>query len=472
MKIAVIGSGYVGTVTGTCMAELGHHVVCADVKAERMKNLQNGIMPFHEQGLEPLIRTNLEEGRLQFTTQIRESVKQADVIFLCIGTPPLPSGKPDLKALTIAAKEIAAAMTTGYKLIVEKSTMPVKTGEWLKELLEAELPDAADFDIAAVPQFLREGNAVRDFMQPDRIIIGAENQRAIDILVGLYSPLNAPLLVTDINSAELIKHASNAFLAMKISFINSIAQICEKTGADINQVAKGLGLDKRISAEFLNAGIGYGGIFFPKDISSLLNIADEYHINLDLLKNTEVINRYQRINFIEKIEHAVGSLEGKTIAIWGLAYRPHTDDMRDTPSTTIIRGLENRGAKIRAFDPLTMDKAKEVMPDITFCKDPYEAADGADAIAVLTEWEEFAYINFKKLKERTRCRTLVDGRNMFSPKRMAALGFHYHSIGRCKVDPNSLTLHEDPLPNLHDLGELGGEKTTKVKRDLEKVLDV
>jgi UDPglucose 6-dehydrogenase len=464
MKIAVIGSGYVGTVTGTCMAELGHHVVCSDVKEERMKNLQKGMVPFHEQGLEPLIRTNLEEGRLSFTSNIRDSVKDSDVIFLCIGTPPLPNGKPDLKALTIAAKEIAAAMATGgYKLIVEKSTMPVKTGEWLKELLMAELPEGADFDIAAVPQFLREGNAVRDFMGPDRIIIGAENQRAIDLLVGLYSPLNSPLLITDINSAELIKHASNAFLAMKISFINSIAQICEKTGADITQVSKGLGLDKRISPDFLNAGIGYGGIFFPKDISSLLNIADEYHINLDLLKNTEVINRYQRINFIEKIENAIGKLEGKTVAIWGLAYRPHTDDMRDTPSITIIRGLENRGAKIRAFDPLIIEKAKEVMPDITYCKDAYEAAEGADVIAVLTEWEEFAYINFKKLKERTTCRTIVDGRNMFSPSRMANLGFHYHSIGRRKALPTP-TVMEESLPNK--------KEPAKVKRDLEKVLDI
>jgi UDPglucose 6-dehydrogenase len=465
MKIAVVGSGYVGTVTGTCMAELGHEVVCADVKEDRMNKLQQGIMPFHEQGLEPLIRTNIDEGRLQFTTDIREGVRNSEVIFLCIGTPPLPNGKPDLKALTSAVKEIAASMTS-YKLIVEKSTMPVKTGEWLTELLKAELPKGIEFDIAAVPQFLREGNAVRDFMHPDRIIIGAENQRAIDTLVSLYSPLNAPLLVTDVNSAELIKHASNAFLAMKISFINSIAQVCEKTGADITQVAKGLGLDKRISPEFLNAGIGYGGIFFPKDIASLLNIADEYHINLDLLKNTEVVNRYQRINFIEKIDHAVGKLEGKTVAVWGLAYRPHTDDMRDTPSINIIRGLENRGAKIRAYDPLTMPKAKEVLPDITYCNDPYEAAQGADVIAILTEWEEFAYINFRKLKEVTQCRTIVDGRNVFSPQRMATLGFEYISIGRKTIEPYKLP----PQPPRDS--KKADPKREKVERDLEKVLEL
>ncbi|MBY0403822.1 MAG: nucleotide sugar dehydrogenase, partial [Cyanobacteria bacterium] len=355
--------------------------------------------------------------------------------------------------------EIAASMT-GYKLIVEKSTMPVKTGEWLTELLNAELPKGASFDIAAVPQFLREGNAVRDFMHPDRIIIGAEAEKAIDILVNIYSPLNAPLLVTNVNSAELIKHASNAFLAMKISFINSIAQVCEKTGADITEVAKGLGLDKRISPDFLNAGIGYGGIFFPKDITSLLNIADEYSINLDLLKNTEVINRYQRINFIEKINASVGKLEGKTVAIWGLSYRPHTDDMRDTPSITIIRGLENRGAKIRAYDPLTMEKAREVMPDITYCKDPYDAAKGADVIAILTEWDEFAYVNFRKLKESSNCRVIVDGRNMYAPTRMANLGFHYESIGRKSLEP--VLVAPQTL-------KAGGKEA--VERDLEKVLE-
>lgn len=443
------------------MAELGHEVTCADVKEDRMNKLSQGNLPFHEEGLEPLIRTNLEEGRLHFTTNIREGVRNSDVIFLCVGTPPLPNGKPDLKPLTQAVKEIAASMT-GYKLIVEKSTMPVKTGEWLSELLRAELPKGADFDIAAVPQFLREGNAVRDFMFPDRVIIGAENQRAIDILVNIYSPLNAPLLITDINSAELIKHASNAFLAMKISFINSIAHICEKTGADITKVAKGLGLDKRISPEFLNAGIGYGGIFFPKDIASLVNIADEYSINLDLLKHTEVINRYQRISFIEKIDSAVGKLEGKTVAIWGLSYRPHTDDMRDTPSITIIRGLQNRGARIRAYDPLTMKTAKEVLPDITYCTDPYDAAKGADVIAILTEWDEFSYLNFRKLKEVTNCRNIVDGRNMFSPERMAALGFRYFSIGRKSLEPVVTTAAVRG----------GAGKSETVGRDLEKVLDV
>lgn len=436
MKIAIIGSGYVGTVTGTCLAEMGHQVVCADVKEGRMRNLQEGKVHFYEEGLEHLIRGNREEGRLEFTTDIVQAVRDSQIIFLCIGTPLLPSGKPDFGSLSAAVKSIASGMD-GYRLIIEKSTLPIKTGAWLKSLLQAQLPEGIEFDIAAVPQFLREGRAVKDFMQPDRIIIGAESKRAIDAIVEIYRPLNAPILVTDTNSAELIKHATNAFLATKISFINSIAQICEKTGADITSVSKGLGLDRRIGQEYLNAGIGYGGIFFPKDLNSLINIAEEYHLNLDLLKQVDIINRYQRISFIEKIDEALGkNLSGKTIAIWGLAYRPDTDDLRDTPSFTIIRGLEKRGAKIRAYDPLAMEPAKEHLPDITYCSSPYEAAQGADAIAILTEWDDFAYVDFLRLRQGSQCRLIIDGRNLFNPDRMKHLGYHYVSIGRSKVDPD------------------------------------
>jgi UDPglucose 6-dehydrogenase len=435
VKIAVIGSGYVGTVTGTCLAEMGHHVICADLKEGRMKNLQEGKVHFYEEALEPLIRGNREEGRLNFTTDIFQAVRQSEVIFLCIGTPLLPSGKPDFNSLSAAVKSIASGMD-GYRLIIEKSTLPIKTGEWLQSMLREAVPEGIDFDIAAVPQFLREGHAVKDFMHPDRIIIGAINQRAIDTIVEIYRPLNAPLLITDINSAELIKHATNAFLATKISFINSIAQVCEKTGADITSVARGLGLDRRIGQEYLHAGIGYGGIFFPKDLNSLLNIAEDFHINLDLLKQVDIINRYQRISFIEKIDEALGkNLTGKTVAIWGLSYRPHTDDMRDTPSLTIIRGLEKRGARIRAYDPLAMEQAKEHLPDITYCKTPYEAAAGADAIAILTEWDAFAYINFLRLRQESKCRLIVDGRNLFNPERMRNLGYTYVSMGRRIVTP-------------------------------------
>jgi UDPglucose 6-dehydrogenase len=423
---------------------MGHRVICADLKEGRMKHLQEGHVHFYEEGLESLIRGNRQEGRLDFTTDIPEAVRQSDVVFLCIGTPLLPSGKPDMDALTAAVKSIASGMD-GYRLIIEKSTLPIKTGEWLQSLLRREVPADIDFDIAAVPQFLREGHAVHDFMHPDRIIIGAESRQAIDTIVEIYRPLNAPLLMTDINSAELIKHATNAFLATKISFVNSIAQICEKTGADITSVARGLGLDRRIGPEYLNAGIGYGGIFFPKDLNSLLNIAEEFHVNLDLLKQVDNINRYQRIRFIETIDEALGkNLNGRTIAIWGLSYRPHTDDMRDTPSLTIIRGLEKRGARIRAYDPLAAEQAREHLPDITYCKSPYEAAQGADAIAILTEWDEFAYINFAKLRQESQCRLIVDGRNLFSPARMKHLGYQYISIGRRPVTPDAAALERKP----------------------------
>lgn len=441
MKIAIIGSGYVGTVTGACLAELGHQVICADVNEKKMQNLSKGVLHFYEEGLEGLIQKHIEAKRLRFTTDIIDAVKHAEIIFLCIGTPPLPNGKPDMNALHQAVKTIAEGMD-GYRLIIEKTTLPVKTGEMLKDMLKENLTDDIDFDIAAVPQFLREGHAIHDFMHPDRVIIGAESQRAVDTIVKIYSPLNAPILVTDINSAELIKHATNAFLATKISFINSLAQICERTGADITTVAQGLGLDKRISPDYMQAGIGYGGIFFPKDIQSLVNIAEEYHINLDLLKQVDVINRYQRISFIEKIDRAFdGGISGKTVAIWGLAYRPYTDDMRDAPSITIIRGLEKRGAGIRAFDPLAMEACRDIMPNVIYCESPYDAAQGADVIAIVTSWNEFAYIDFERLKEESDCRVIVDGRNLYSPERMSALGYQYVSMGRVPVEPGM-----EPLP--------------------------
>lgn len=437
MKITIIGSGYVGTVTGACLAELGHQVTCSDMNEERIAKLRRGELPFYEAQLEPILRTNIDEGRLHFTTDTKEAVKEAEVVFICVGTPPLPNGKPDMKPLEKAIQDMSPSLT-GYTLVVEKSTLPIQTGDWLEHKIREDIKPGAEFDVAAVPQFLREGYAVQDFMRPDRIVIGTNNQRATDILVQIYQPLNAPILITDVNSAELIKHASNAFLAMKISFINSIAQICEKTGADVLKVAKGIGLDKRISSEYLNAGVGYGGIFFPKDIASLVAIADQYSINLDLLKSVETINRYQRLLLIEKIEQALGGdIEGKTIGLWGLAYRPNTDDMRDAPSTTIIRSLQNRGAKLKAYDPLAMETTREIFPHLEYCKDAYEAAKDVDIIVVLTEWEEFERMNFRKLKTTTQCRLMVDGRNIFQPERMADLGFTYMSIGRVTIPPRA-----------------------------------
>lgn len=435
MKIAVIGAGYVGSVTATCFAELGHQVVCSDLDEKRIAMLNEGIVPFYEPYLEPMLRTNLEENRLRFVPTNQEAIQSAELIFICVGTPPLPNGKLDLGSLERAIKDIAEGID-GYTLIVEKSSLPIKTGQWLEEQLNKSVKPGVTFDVAAVPQFMREGYAVQDFLNADRIVIGAQSQKAIDILVNLYQPFNAPILLTDINSAELIKHASNAFLAMKISFINSIAQICEQTGADITQVAKGIGLDHRILPNYLNAGIGYGGIFFPKDITSLVAIADQYSINLDLIKSVETVNRYQRLSFIEKIEEALGgSIKGKTIAIWGLAYRPNTSDLRDAPSVHIIRSLEKRGAKIKAYDPIAMPAAKAIFPKLTYTDTMYEAAKEADAIVVITEWSDFKRVNFKRLKEETDCRVIIDGRNIFTGGRLSDHGFSYYSVGRVPAIP-------------------------------------
>ncbi len=439
MRMAVIGSGYVGTVTGTCLADMGHTVTCTDLDTGKIDLLRQGQVPFFEKGLDAKIKTNVEEQRLFFTSDIQDALKDADIIFLCMGAKQAPVGKPDMRPLTMAVDDIAKALVPDkYTLIVEKSTLPIKSGEYLQTLLDEALPKdkTYQFDIAAVPQFMREGNAIHDFFHPDRVVIGADSQDAIDILVKLYQPLNGPMLITDLSSAELIKHATNAFLAMKISFINSIAHVCEKTNADITMVAKGLGMDRRISPHYLNAGIGYGGIFFPKDINSLVAIADEYHLNLDLLKTTEIINRYQRINFVERVERAVGGdLHGKTVAVWGLAFRPGTDDMRDCPSSHIIRGLIQRGAKVQAYDPIAMDKNRAIFPRITYCDDMYAATENADAIAIVTEWPEFIHVDMQQLKAGSDCRVIVDGRNLYPPKKMEEHGYHYVSIGRTASGP-------------------------------------
>lgn len=436
MRIAVIGAGYVGSVTGTCFAELGHEVICSDLDEKRIDSLNHGVLPFFEPYLEPMLKANIEEGRLKFVADNCEAIRNAEVILICVGTPPLPNGKPDLRSLEKAIEDIATTIS-GYALIVEKSSLPIKTGEWLEQQLRKSVHAGVDYDVAAVPQFMREGYAVHDFLNADRIVIGASNQRAIDKLVSLYRPFNAPLLITDINSAELIKHASNAFLAMKISFINSIAQICEKTGADVTQVSKGLGLDHRILPSYLQAGIGYGGIFFPKDIASLVSISEQFHINLDLIKSVETVNRYQRLMFVEKIEEALGgSVKGKTIAMWGLAYRPNTSDLRDAPSIHIIRSLEKRGAKIHAYDPIANNACKAILPKITYFEDPYEVTEKADAIVIVTEWSEFLRVNFNRLKEVSPCRLIIDGRNLYPANKLAELGFTYHSVGRKMASPS------------------------------------
>jgi UDPglucose 6-dehydrogenase len=434
MKLSVLGASYVGTVTAACLAELGHDVVCADVKEAWVERLAAGDPPFFETGLPEMIKSNLGANRLEFTTDMHRAVAHGDVIFLCISTVPTKSSKPDLRPLQDIVKLLTQSIDR-HKTIVEKTTLPVKTGAWLQSELSSTLPSHVTFDVAVVPHFMREGTAIQDFMHPDRIVIGSEAPTATEVLVQLYSPLSAPLLITDMHSAEIIKHASNAFLAMKISFINTIAQLCEETGADITKVATGIGMDKRISPAFLSAGIGYGGVFFSKDIASLMMLADEYHINLDLLKATEVINRYQRLHFVERLESAVLGLEQRTIAVWGLAYRPMTDDMREAPSLQIIRSLQNRGAKLRAYDPIAMPNARTVLGrDVYFAESPYDAATGADAIVILTEWDCFKTIDFATLKQASACRVIVDGRNLYNPSHLFQQGFLYVSVGRDDVD--------------------------------------
>jgi UDPglucose 6-dehydrogenase len=444
MKLAVIGSGYVANVTGACFAAMGHNVVVGGLDKERIERLQEGIVPFYEEGLESIVKTELANRHLRYTLDIREACKDAEIIFLCISGQPLADGRMDTKHIAKILEDISQDFTEGYRLIVERNNLPVKTGDWLKSEVQRHLPkdSTCTVDIASVPQFLREGHAVNDFYHPDRLIIGAETHHSKELLMELYQDLPAPILMTDVTTAELIKHSTNAFLAMKISFMNSIGQLAEKCGADVEMVAKGLGMDKRISPHFLHAGIGYGGIFLPRDVQSLTYLASQYHLNLDLLKATETVNRYQRISFIERVEKACGGqLAGKTIAVWGLSYRPNTDDMRECPSTQIIWGLQNRGATVKAFDPIAMPAAEQKVRRVEFCEDLYDCAKGADAIAILTEWPEFSQVNFNQLREATTCRLIVDGRNLFNPARMQEQGFNYYSVGRkASLVENACTL--------------------------------
>jgi len=436
MDIAIIGSGYVGLVTGTCFAHLGHRVICVDNQVSKIEKLKAGQMPIYEPGLDVMIRTNVAEGRLTFSSDIAAATAGSEAVFICVGTPPKPNGEADLSAFEHVARSMAPAMN-GYKLIVEKSTVPVRTGEWLTELFRSHLPPGADFDIASNPEFLREGSAIKDFLESDRVVLGVNSDRAASLLIKLYTPLNAPILVTDLNSAELIKHASNAFLAMKISFINAVAQVCENTGADITKVAKGVGLDKRIGEQFLKAGVGYGGACFPKDVSAFISIAEKHGYEFGLLRAVEAINQSQRSHVADKVVRALGGqVQGKKVGVLGLAFKPNTDDMRGAPSAEIIPHLQALGASIRAYDPVARETAEAVLPDVAFVSNPYEVAEGVDCLLILTEWNEFYGLNWPYLKTLMRQPAVVDGRNMFDPGKMAQLGFAYDSVGRAAAAVN------------------------------------
>lgn len=436
MKLAIMGSGYVGLVSGACFAELGHDVICIDNNEKKIEQLRAGVVPIYEPELEGLVHTNTNAGRLRFSTSIAEGVHFADILFICVGTPPLPGGGVDLSALEKVMGEIASHMDD-YKLIVEKSTVPVKTAESLERLAQKHLKDIdIPFDLASNPEFLSEGRAIADFMHPDRIVLGVKSERAMSLLVQLYAPLNAPLLITDINSAELIKHASNAFLAMKISYANALSAICDAAGADINKVTRGIGLDHRIGKAFLNAGIGYGGSCFPKDVSGFIKIAEELDYDFGLLKAVQAINLDQRQRFLSKVKAELGDLTAKSVAVLGLSFKPNTDDIREAPSLDIIQHLLDSGANVSVYDPVAMPHVEALFGDqIRYTADPYEACEQADAALFLTEWNAFTYLNLPKLKNSLRQPIIIDGRNIFDPGKMEKLGFRYASMGQVNTQP-------------------------------------
>ncbi|HKA62870.1 MAG TPA: UDP-glucose/GDP-mannose dehydrogenase family protein [Methylomirabilota bacterium] len=433
MNICVVGTGYVGLVTGAVFSDLGNDVVCVDNDQAKIEALRAGQMPIYEPGLEEMVIRNKDDGRLTFTIDLAAAVRQSDVIFIAVGTPPKETGETDLSHVEAVAAAIGRAMDR-YKVVVNKSTVPVGTGEFVREVITTHQPRPIDFDVVSNPEFLREGSAIEDTLRPDRIVIGAPNQQVAMTLVELYAPLERPMIITDLPSAEVIKYASNAFLAAKISFINAIANICENAGADVSQVMKGMGLDSRIGLQFLQAGLGYGGSCFPKDVDSLIHTAARFGYDFKLLRSVVEINKERAAHLVEMMRKAMGPLEDRTIAVLGLAFKPNTDDMREAKSLEVVRLLHASGAQVRAYDPVAMDNARPIMPGgVVFCESAYEAAAGADGVALLTEWNEFKYLNLDRLGGLLRRRVIFDARNLYEPERMRRLGFEYYSIGRKPV---------------------------------------
>jgi len=430
LNIAIMGSGYVGLVTGTCLAELGNHVICADNDEKKVDLLNAGGVPIYEPGLEEIIKRNRAQGRLEFSSDLASAVKRASVIFICVGTPPRPDGSADLTAIEKVSRIIAEGMDS-YKLIVEKSTVPVETGEWVKKTIIAFNKKGVDFDVASNPEFLREGSAIEDFMDPDRVVIGVESERAEKLLKEMYKPLDTTIIVTNIRGAEIIKHASNSFLATKISFINALSNICEKAGADIDAVAAGIGLDRRINTHFLKAGIGFGGSCFPKDLKAFIHISEKLGYPFTLLKEVERINETQKDIAVKKINDMLWNLREKVIAVWGLSFKPNTDDIRSAPAIDIIKRLMSEGAVIKAFDPAAMPKVREELGDkIIYCRDAYEAAESSDCVAVMTEWNEFKEVDWEKIKKIVRQPVVLDGRNLYDPDKLRKMGFKYTGMGK------------------------------------------
>jgi UDPglucose 6-dehydrogenase len=425
----MIGTGYVGLVSGTCFAEIGHEVICVDNDTSKIDILKKGGIPIYEPGLDELVKKNVQAGRLFFTSDTGEGVDKSEFVFIAVGTPPKDNGEPDLSSIEQVAIEIGAAMRD-YKIIIEKSTVPVQTGQWVRMVVERFNKHGSEFDVASNPEFLREGSAINDFLFPDRVVLGVESKRAEEKLLELYRPIEAPKIVTDIASAELIKHASNSFLSTKISFMNALSVICEKSGADVTKVAEGMGLDKRIGRDFLNAGAGFGGFCFPKDLKAFIGISAKLGYDFRLLKEVENINDEQMQRVVKKVEELLWNLRDKKIGVLGLAFKPNTDDMRFAPSITIINRLIDEGATVKAYDPVSMERAKKIMPNITYCENAYDVAAGVDAIILVTEWPEFGKMDLQKVKKTMRQPVFVDGRNVFEPEKMKESGFIYSGIGR------------------------------------------
>ncbi len=463
MKISVIGAGYVGLTTAACLAQIGHDVFCAEKDLDKLSQLQNGKMPIFEPHLDNVIKATHEANRLRFGST-EDAISWGVAIFICVGTPPLPNGDADLHAIEELAWTIAKR-ASGYRLIVEKSTVPVQTGAQLRKHLAMLATRKLDYDVASNPEFLREGSSVEDFLHPDRIVVGVESARAAQLMREIYEPIiqrrfgcpihescpnvkESVFLVTDTNSAELIKHASNSFLAMKISFINMVADLCEVAHADVSKVSQGMGLDPRIGNAFLNAGIGFGGFCFPKDIQAFIRIGEKSGCNFSLLKEVEKINQQRIVHFTEMIRKELWSLRGKKIAVWGLAFKPDTDDIRFAPSIPLVETLLEGGATISAYDPEASEKAKEFLPTITYCEDPYKAAQSADAILIVTEWDEFRTIDWQRLASVVERRLIIDGRNLFNTPDVTAHGFQYISIGRLPGTPEPHARTDADSPEL------------------------
>ncbi len=432
MRITVVGGGYVGLTTGICFSHLGYEVKVVEKVPQKVSMLNEGVVPIYEPGLEDMLKDSLRLKRISFTTDLVEGLEFSEVIFICVGTPQQEDGSADLSQVEEVARLTAEHMES-YKLLVEKSTVPVNTHKLIKKTLQRYMKRHVEFDVASNPEFLREGSAVKDFLEPDRIVIGVESERAKNLLQKLYEPIKAPILFTDPATAELIKHASNSFLAMKISFINMISDLCEKTGADVKLVADGMGYDKRIGRAFLDAGIGWGGSCFPKDVRAFIKMAEDYGVDFSLLREVYKINARRIENFLEKVKNALWSLKNKKLAVWGLSFKPNTDDIREAPSIKIVSALLREGAKLQLYDPKAMGNFRRIFPegeDLVYAQNMYEAIKECDALLILTEWEEFKKADLEKVKHLLKLPIVIDGRNIYEPAHMRELGFEYYCMGR------------------------------------------